>query len=406
MLGAATDFNAENGCPGISAGPVPTWRLSFMANPANRHAMKHSARSVGRYCTAALRNLTPATVEWRVVTVVDAEITSAPSALQPFAVATDYLGLTPEQRYAVISEKFPVWLLAEPIEPSQGTISPKWVGLSCAGMRGGANRTCSCSSCVLSVTPISAVQRSKRGRSAAEEFLGQAKPFHPCWDGGSEGGPAAESVKTTSEARRLGHCRYHVKNLDHAGDSCRRGFNEKTWRQTPTAIPAPSLPDLRDSAVCSRSKANTMRPMSLNSRPMCQVHYERWLKWLEISERDRYDDAAWTAWSAMAADDEYFQSRLAAGEVTCSPSARLVSSTRFATRSIATRKPRSVLHWRVLSTFRKVVSALAEAGIQSLSERAVAELQQRRQGTGESDASRYGCCRWQPAASVFQQRNG
>ena len=32
-----------------------------------------------------------------------------------------------------------------------------------------------------------------------------------------------------------------------------------------------------------------------NSRPMCQVYYEQWLKWLEISGRDR-DEAASTAW--------------------------------------------------------------------------------------------------------------
>jgi hypothetical protein len=45
---------------------------------------------------------------------VDAEIESVPSA-PTLTAATDYLGLTPEQRYAVISEKFPAWLLAEPI---------------------------------------------------------------------------------------------------------------------------------------------------------------------------------------------------------------------------------------------------------------------------------------------------
>jgi hypothetical protein len=34
---------------------------------------------------------------------------------------------------------------------------------------------------------------------------------------------------------------------------------------------------------------------SVSSNPECQVHYEQWLKWLEISGRDR-DEAAWTAW--------------------------------------------------------------------------------------------------------------
>jgi hypothetical protein len=34
---------------------------------------------------------------------------------------------------------------------------------------------------------------------------------------------------------------------------------------------------------------------SVSSNPEFQVHYEQWLKWLEISGRDR-DEAAWTAW--------------------------------------------------------------------------------------------------------------
>lgn len=44
--------------------------------------------------------------------VADVESASLASSLTS---AADYLGLTVERRYAVISEKFPDWLLAEPI---------------------------------------------------------------------------------------------------------------------------------------------------------------------------------------------------------------------------------------------------------------------------------------------------
>ena len=173
----------------------------------------------------------------------------------------------------------------------------------------------------------------------------------------------------------MGYCRYHVKNLDHVRR--RRGFNEKTWRQTQR--PFPSLPTCAIPRCVHDGEHYATNVF--NSRPMCQVHYEQWLKWLEISERDR-DDAAWTAWSAMAADDEYLKPASSRGEVTLAhlPD-RLQHEIRYAIDRHAKTAERT--HWRPVD-IQKVVNALAEAGIQSLSERAVAELQQRsKQGTGE-----------------------
>ena len=99
---------------------------------------------------------------------------------------------------------------------------------------------------------------------------------------------------------------------------------------------------------------------------MCQVHYVQWLKWLEISERDR-DDAAWTVWSAMAADDDYLKPASSRGEVSLAhlPD-RLQHEIRYAIYRHAKTAERT--HWRPVD-IQKVVDALAEARIQSLSER-------------------------------------
>lgn len=45
-------------------------------------------------------------------------MTAAATVAEPpvLATASDYLGLTAEQRYSVVSQHFPPWLLGEPIE--------------------------------------------------------------------------------------------------------------------------------------------------------------------------------------------------------------------------------------------------------------------------------------------------
>ena len=300
---------------------------------------------------------------------VDAEITSAPSA-STLAAATDYLGLTPEQRYAVISEKFPVWLLAEPIVFPRHDLTYGWA--------------CRVPGCEAAPTDMQLQfmcwrhthqYREVKESLSVEEFLGQAKPFHSMLGRGLRRRAGCRICEDNREARRLGYCRYHVKNLDHVRR--RRGFNEKTWRQTQR--PFPSLPTCAIPRCVHDGEHYATNVF--NSRPMCQVHYEQWLKWLEISERDR-DDAAWTAWSAMAADDEYLKPASSRGEVTLAhlPD-RLQHEIRYAIDRHAKTAERT--HWRPVD-IQKVVNALAEAGIQSLSERAVAELQQRsKQGTGE-----------------------
>jgi hypothetical protein len=82
---------------------------------------------------------------------VDAGVTSAPST-STLTAAADYLGLTAEQRYAVISEKSQRGcLLSQSF--AQGMTGPMGGHVVSRDARG-RQPTCSCSSCA-GVTPIS-----------------------------------------------------------------------------------------------------------------------------------------------------------------------------------------------------------------------------------------------------------
>ena len=187
---------------------------------------------------------------------VDAEITSAPSA-STLAAATDYLGLTPEQRYAVISEKFPVWLLAEPIVFPRHDLTYGWA--------------CRVPGCEAAPTDMQLQfmcwrhthqYREVKESLSVEEFLGQAKPFHSMRDGGSEGGPAAESVKTT--ARRAdwatADTTLRILTTCDGGEASTRKPGDKPNGHSRRFRPA------RFRGVFTT--ANTMRPMS-STRDRC-----------------------------------------------------------------------------------------------------------------------------------------
>jgi hypothetical protein len=225
---------------------------------------------------------------------IEAEIESAASAVT-LTAATDYLGLTPEQRYAVISEKFPTWLLAEPIVFPRHDRTYGWA--------------CRVPGCEAAPTDMQSQfmcwhhthqYREVKESVSVEQFLGQAKPWRSMLRRGLRRRAGCRICGIKREARRLGYCRNHVKNLDHVRR--RRGFNEKDWRQTQQPFPPPpncAIPR------CVHDGEHYSTDV-FNSPPVCEVHHAQWLKWLEISGSDR-DEAAWTAWLAIAADDDYLK---------------------------------------------------------------------------------------------------
>jgi hypothetical protein len=284
--------------------------------------------------------------------------------------AADYLGLTVEQRYAVISEKFPAWLLAEPIAFPEHDRTYGWacrvVGCDAAPTDMQQQAMC---------WQHSHEYRQVKDSIGLDEFLRQAEPRRSQRGRGLIRRADCRICGSNREVRTSGYCRNHVKSYGNMRR--RRGFDEKTWRQSQQ--PFPPLP----TCVTRRCVHDGEHyPTEVfDSRPACEVHYEQWLRWLEKSGNDR-DQAAWAVWSALAADDDYLRPASSRGEVSLAhlPD-RLQREIRYAIYRHARTAERT--HWRPVD-IQKVADALAAAGIQSLSEPGVAALQARsKHATGE-----------------------
>jgi integrase len=300
---------------------------------------------------------------------VNGEVESASSA-PTVRAATDYLGLTAEQRYDVICQTFPGWLLAEPIVFPKHDRTYGW-----------ACHVPGCDAAPAELTSQFFCQghaqqyRQVKGSISVERFLGQAKPWRSQLGRGLTRRANCRICGSHREARKLGYCRMHIKSLEYARQQ--RCHDEKHWLETQK--PFPPLPRC---AISRCVHDGDHYPTSVfSSNRICETHHDQWLRWLQTSGRDR-DPSAWNEWSAIAADDDYLKPAGSRGELTlaCVPD-RLQHEIRYAIHRHARTAKRT--HWRP-TDIQKVVNALAEAGIQSLSDPAVAELEQRsKRGTGE-----------------------
>jgi integrase len=292
------------------------------------------------------------------------------SLARPLTSAADYLGLTVEQRYAVISEKFPDWLRAEPIAFPEHDRTYGWA--------------CRVPGCDAAPTDMQQQAmcwqhgheyRQVKNSICLDEFLRQAKPRRSQRGRGLTRRADCGICGSNREVRTSGYCRNHVKSYDNMRR--RRGFDENAWRQSQQPFaPLPRCAILR----CVHDGEHY--PIEVfDSKPTCEVHYEQWLRWLEKSGSDR-GDAAWAVWSAIAAQDDYLRPASSRGEVSLAhlPD-RLQREIRYAIYRHAKTAGRT--HWRPVD-IQKVADALADAGIQSLSEPGVAALQARsKHATGE-----------------------
>lgn len=145
--------------------------------------------------------------------------------------AGDYLGLTPEQRYAVVSQHFPEWLLAEPIEFPRHDETFGW-----------ACRVDGCDTGLRSTdTRLLCSEHGKkfaRLQSAVDidDFARSAEP-----SGAHRLGwaltrkPACAVCGANRESQQLGCCTRHSELLRAAR---RAGLDENRWIREQTALPA------------------------------------------------------------------------------------------------------------------------------------------------------------------------
>ena len=138
--------------------------------------------------------------------MADVESASLASSLTS---AADYLGLTVEKRYAVISEKFPDWLLAEPIAFPEHDRTYGW--------------SCRVAGCDAAPTDMqqqamcwqhSHEYRQVKDSIGLDKFLRQAKPRRSLRGRGLTRRAECRICGGNREARRSGYCRNHVKSYD------------------------------------------------------------------------------------------------------------------------------------------------------------------------------------------------
>jgi hypothetical protein len=149
-----------------------------------------------------------------------AEIES-PSVTPSLTAAADYLGLTAERRYAVVSQKFPAWLLAEPITFPEHDRTYGWACrvLGCDAAPTDMQRQAMC-------WQHSHDYRQVKDSLSADDFLRQAKPRRSQLGRGLTRRTDCRICGSNREARQLGFCRNHFKNYDLMRR--RRGFDENT----------------------------------------------------------------------------------------------------------------------------------------------------------------------------------
>lgn len=286
----------------------------------------------------------------------DAVLASVP------ATAADYLGLSPERRYEIVSQRFPDWLSAEPIEfpPHHPTY-------------GWACRVDGCDGTVAGMTlRLLCVQHTREfalleDETDLEDYLAAARP---CRSHASGWGLARKpSCDIAGCPREVGGERYCPSHFNSLARARKRGLSDSAWaaRQRP-------LPPFGSCGVgrCVHD-ASLSRTLAGRRRVLCRSHMKQFDRWLlDMAE------AVEVTW------DAYLSSRPATESLTW-PAQRghlslaklptgLQQQIRYALHRHAHTARRT--QWRP-HELQNVVDALASAGVQTLDDPVVSELMPR-----------------------------
>lgn len=288
-------------------------------------------------------------------------IETARVALQ---VWSDDLGLTPEQRYAVVRQHFPEWLVAEPIEfpphhttfgwacrvPScEGTISATYSRQLCDGHRR------------LFVELEDSV--------GFDQFIAQAKPLLP-----SEWGRALQRNADCSICGSNREVRHHVQRGGVRDALCKTHSNG--WKRSSAEhyaewrdeqVPLPALPP----CVIPRCVHDAEHRSIPVEQRICGSHRGAWSRWLKRTGEPPTRES-WAVWFPLAADSPSVAPATNRGLVTLAKlTPALQREIRYAIYRHADTPRRK--HW-MPKDIQRAVDILAEAGVSSLSDNAVAEI--------------------------------
>lgn len=282
--------------------------------------------------------------------------------------ASDYLGLSVEQRYSVVSQHFPPWLLAEPIEFPAHHPTYGWACLvdDCVGA---LSATCKDLLCSEHLKQYRAVKDSTdlhqfvRGATAGQfAQLGWALSRKP----------DCAICGINRRADQLGYCQQHANSLRQAR---RKGFSETQWRQD--AHPLPAI-DQCTVPQCAHDSATSC----CGGHRVCRGHHRLWRRWSSVIG-GQGDSHAWEAWLTSAQVRDSVSLPDSRGQLSLAGlPAGLQREIRYALHRHASIARRT--QWRP-AYLQKVVAALAASGVQSLSDPQVAELADK---SGRNDGRR------------------
>lgn len=191
--------------------------------------------------------------------------------------ASDYVQLTAEQRYRLISQRFPAWLLAEPIVFPRNHSTYGWACpvLGCLGAPG---ETYTNLMCVQHAREFAEVKES----TSLAEFATTARPTGTqSWGWALVRRQGCAICGDNREVTGNGYCSQHDKRLRRAPQ---RSVRETDWRATQEPLP----PFDTECAVrlCIRD-ADCGQFSGSQKRRLCRTHLQGWRLWIKRRGAER-----------------------------------------------------------------------------------------------------------------------
>lgn len=294
------------------------------------------------------------------------------TAVEPLAPSTksDYLGLTVEQRYHVVSQRFPSWLLTEPIEfpPHHETFGWACRAEGCGGRLSPTETRLICTS---------HAQEYRRIQESVglDEFVRSAEPVISARSGWAlSRRPDCVICGSNRETWKSGYCNHHLNLLRKARlrtEPQKRArdewVSEARWRELQRPMPP------YDPCSVPRCVHDGMRNVHVDAQDhrLCDGHIQQWYDWLTADGKAQ-GPRSWDVFVASAAVRESVSAPSSRGLLSLAALPHgLQNEIRYALHRHANNPRRTV--WRP-AELQKVIDTLAASGVMSLGDSRIDDL--------------------------------
>lgn len=283
---------------------------------------------------------------------------SEPATTGALRTASDYLGLDARQRYELISQRFPEWLLAEPIEFPRHHETYGWACLveRCEATLNGTQAKFLCDE------HRKELRAARKLGNTEETFFANARPKSDQTLGWALTRKApCKFCGPNREVYGLGQCRSHQSSNRKAEK--RDDFKAEQWAAKQRALP-PLPPCSIDSCV---HDATLKMTVASSTRRVCSGHRQQWAGRPATAIYN-----TWQSWHDSSAVKASVTQYAAGGQLALAAlPVELAREIRYAIYHHSTVARRS--QWRP-SGLRAVVADLARAEVTSLRDASVGEL--------------------------------